>query len=163
VSDHPPVLFLDMDGVLNAPGDYAPGCALVRPVLAARLQRVLDATGAEVVLSSAWRYQVLLGACTLKGFEHLLRTHGIRCRLVGVTDKDNDAQVEATGGATNGDQRSGQIRRWLAAFRPDVTRWAAVDDSMLDLGAAHYVGTDGARGLQDEQADRLIALLRGRA
>lgn len=156
-----PILFLDIDGVLNVPGDYAPGCALICPVLAARLQRVLDRTGAHVVISSAWRYQVLLGAVTVKGFQHMLRSHGIRCEIEGVTDKDNATQVEATGGATNGDERGGQIRRWLDDH-PEVTRWAAVDDSPVDIGT-RLVRTDGARGLQDENADALIALLRGGA
>lgn len=153
-----PILFLDVDGVLNVHDDYAPGCALIRPVLAARLQRVLDRTGAHVVISSAWRYQVLMGAVTIKGFQHLLRSHGIRCEIDGVTDRDSDTQVEATGGATNGDERAGQIRRWLEG-RPEVTRWAVVDDSLVDVGP-RLVRTDGALGLQDEHADTLIVLLR---
>jgi hypothetical protein len=154
----PPVLFLDIDGVLNVPGDYAPGCALIRPVLAARLQRVLDATAAVVVVSSAWRYQVLMGAVTLRGFEHLLRSHGIRARVLDTTGRDAGDDREDFNGATAGDERARQIRRWLAS-PPAVTRWAVVDDSLVDVGP-RLVRTDGARGLEDGHADRLIVLLR---
>lgn len=153
-----PVLFLDVDGVLNVPGDYAPGCALIRPVLAARLQRVLDATGADVVVSSAWRYQVLMGATTLRGFQHMLRSHGIAAKVIDTTGRDpGDTQQDYTG-ATGGDERARQINAWLAAH-PEVTRWAVVDDSDVDVGP-RLVRTAGARGLQDAEADALIVRLR---
>lgn len=155
-----PILFLDIDGVLNTPGDYAPGCALIRPALAARLQRVLDRTGAVVVISSAWRYQVLLGACTLKGFEHMLRTHGIVASVIGTTENDpGDTQQEFNGQAS-GDERGRQILAWLKAHPGTVLgRWAVVDDSLVDIGA-RLVRTDGRLGLSDENVDQLIVRLR---
>jgi hypothetical protein len=49
-------LFLDIDGVLNAhephPGSLYNG---IRPDCMGRLNRVLKATGASLVISSAWR------------------------------------------------------------------------------------------------------------
>jgi hypothetical protein len=159
VSD--PILFLDVDGVLNGHRDYGTGGALIRPECARRLQLVLDVTDAAVVLSSAWRYQVLLGAVTLRGFEHMLRTHGIRARVVGTTDRDGGDTQQEFNGATGPAERVAQIRRWLAAH-PEVTRWAVVDDARLSVAdpTLPIVETDGERGLSDRDADALIALLR---
>lgn len=152
------VLFLDMDGVLNGHADYGVLCgALIRHDCVVRLQLVLDVTDAAIVVSSAWRYQVLRGAVTLAGFEHMLRSHGLRARVIGVTGTD-----AGDTGATGQSERVGQIRAWLAKH-PEVTRWAVVDDAKLSLAdpSLPIVETDGARGLVDSDADKLIALLRG--
>jgi hypothetical protein len=153
-----PVLFLDVDGVLNRHGDHEAGHALIRPDCAARLQRVIDATNPAVVISSAWRYQVLMGALTVRGFEYLLVSHGIRARVVGVTGKEGDEQTED--GRTSGAQRARQILTWVAAN--GVKRWAAVDDTAVEVGD-RLVRTDGDAGLTDSDVLALIALLRGQA
>jgi HAD domain in Swiss Army Knife RNA repair proteins len=51
------IIFLDIDGVLNCDKTRNPRKFpyVVDPNLLARLKRVLQATGAEVVLSSSWR------------------------------------------------------------------------------------------------------------
>lgn len=149
-----PVLFLDIDGVINVRGDHETGRALIRPACAATLHRVLATTGAIVVLSSSWRYQVLLGAMTARGFEHLLRSHGIAAQVVDVTAPDDAAQAASF--ATCGRHRGQQIREWLAE-RPHVTRWAVVDDVDVDVGP--LVRTDPAVGLTPADGDRLVDLL----
>lgn len=149
------VLFLDVDGVLNGHDfDNSAQSNRVRPDCVERLNRVLDATDAQIVLSSAWRYMVLGGAMTLEGFGYMLRTHGVRAgRLFGLTAKDEN----------NGpDERGRLIRAWLAEH-PHVTRYAVVDDMQLGFEGMPVVRTDGARGLTDSDADRLIELLRGGA
>jgi HAD domain in Swiss Army Knife RNA repair proteins len=52
------IIFLDIDGVLNCKGTPNPRKFpyIVDPKLLNRLQRLLERTGAEVVLSSTWRY-----------------------------------------------------------------------------------------------------------
>ena len=152
MSDHPPVLFLDMDGVLNG-HDYDPKAesCTIRPACVARLNRVLDETGAVVVLSSAWRYMVLLGAMTLDGFGYMLRTHGVRkCRIIGTTAKDT--QVE------DPEERGRQIRAWLDAH-PEVTRYVVVDDMKAGFSGLPIVRTDGLVGLTDADADAIISSL----
>jgi len=51
-------IFLDIDGVLNCKRTPNPRKLpyVVDPMLLERFQRVLQATGAQVVLSSTWRY-----------------------------------------------------------------------------------------------------------
>jgi hypothetical protein len=156
------VLFLDIDGVLNGherhPG--SPFCG-VRPDCMAQLNRVVAATGCGVVLSSAWRYQIITQATTLRGFEYLLYTHGLvpadpvghPWRLVGLTDADEGPAAD----------RGTQILRYARREGLLPHEWAAVDDDPggMQLGehAGRLVRTDPARGLTAADAERLIALL----
>lgn len=172
------VLFLDIDGVLNAHEfDAAVMCGQIHRDKVERLNTVLRATGAKVVLSSAWRYLVHRDEMNLMGLEWLLRSHGVLAdRLVGITRPDT-MQRECYRGQPGTwpvcDERGQQIADWLAVYwSPRVTRYAVVDDgghrpdgtwTDLGIGAAGHpaVITDGKVGLTDADAGRLIALLNG--
>jgi len=161
------ILFLDVDGVLNGHdwSDEAQSCSIRRECVA-HLNRVIRETGCKIVLSSAWRYVVLGGDMTLKGFGYLLRTHGLICPsdtmnlIVGCTVPDELPPRPVRDG-----ERGRQCREWLHGPENqwEVTWFAAVDDE--EDGFAEFgipaVITDGARGLTAEDADRLIGLLNG--
>ena len=148
------VLFLDIDGVLNG-HDYDKGAEsnLIRRECVDRLNTVLELTGASLVISSAWRYMILNGAMTLSGFTYLLRTHGVRCpgRVIGFTGRDTQVEDPA--------ERGRLIKAWLAE-RPEVTRWAVVDDMALGFDGMPFVRTKGGVGLATEDALALVELLR---
>jgi hypothetical protein len=84
------LLFLDIDGVLNAhESDPDVLCGPIFRDKVRLLNRILRATDAKVVLSSAWRYIVHRGEATLQGMDWLLRSHGMLAnRLIGVTRPD---------------------------------------------------------------------------
>lgn len=145
-----PLIFLDMDGVVNDHTQTESGFCGVLPRCAAQLNRILRATDAEIVISSAWRYMIP-EAMNLKGFAYMLLTHGIDCkdRIIGLTCRDEELMP-----------RGQQIRHWRCengGARPYVV----LDD--LDLGitaAGHpFVLTDGKIGLTYRNADRAIAML----
>lgn len=145
------VLFLDVDGVLNGHEwlDDAQSTEIRRDCVL-RLNRVLRETGAKVVLSSAWRYMVLDGAMTVRGFECLLRTHGVvGLDIIGITPADEDVAG-----------RGAQVAAWLEC-NAGVGRYAVVDDDEFDIiERGHpFVRTSGTQGLTDADADRLVALL----
>jgi hypothetical protein len=149
-----PIIFLDLDGVLNDHQQRESGFCGIDLPLATRFNRVLRETDAQIVLSSAWRYMIP-EAMSLKGFTYLLQTHGVDCheRLIGVTCRDEEIEP-----------RGQQIRHWRlenGGERPYVV----IDD--LDLGiteAGHpFVQTDGKVGLTEADADRAIEILTGRA
>jgi hypothetical protein len=170
------VLFLDVDGVLNQ-HDFCQKamCGPIHRDKVERLNRVLDATGAKVVLSSAWRYILFRKEATLRGLDWLLRSHGMLSdRLIGVTREDTMIAKETAGwdGKTKWPQeneRGSQIIGWLNQtggwneryLDMPPSRYAVVDD--LDIGisaAGHpFVQTDGKVGLTEADADRLIELL----
>ena len=148
------VLFLDIDGVLNDShfNPAAESSSLSGPAVT-RLNQILRATGAKLVLSSSWRYLILDRAMTLQGFEYLLRTHGVdKGSLIGHTGPD-DADETQPG-------RAVQIRRWLQDHH-DVSAWAALDDHLLELGDDSWrqVKTDGQVGLTEANAAAVIDIL----
>jgi hypothetical protein len=163
------LLFLDIDGVLNShqPIDPLILSSTFDKDKVARLNRVLLATDAQIVLSTAWRYFIHRGEMTLEGMDWLLRSHGVIAkRLAGFTRADTMIDRPIWTGtqfwpATN--ERGQQIAEWIAGqARGDIIQsYAVVDD--LDLGisaAGHpFVHTDGKIGITDENADELIRLL----
>jgi hypothetical protein len=143
------LIFLDMDGVLNGDDDRFCG---VNADCAKRLQRIIEATGAKLVISSAWRYMILNGAMTDLGFQYLLATHGIVADVVGHTCSDEEVP-----------ERGEQIRAWLRHNGPRPEKWLAIDDRG-DVEFSHFnekmlVQTDGTIGLTDEDVDWVIHLL----
>lgn len=166
-----PLIFLDVDGVLNA-HEFDPecGCGQIHREKVDRLNRILRATGARVVLSSAWRYLIHRDEMNLMGMEWLLRSHGLLAgRLRGITRMDTKVARRDYNGTPSSwaitDERGEQIREWLAINTAVEPPYVVIDD--LDLGiseAGHpFVQTDGAVGLTDADADAAIEMLAGKA
>ena len=135
------VIFLDIDGVL-APirrwdryGDLDPACIRVLNEIAAH-------GGADVVVSSTWRY-----GKTVTELQEILAAEGFAGRVVGTTP---------IGGP--GADRGQEIAAWLAEHA--VGGYVIIDDH-VDMGElrTHLVLTQPARGLQPADAPRAIAIL----
>jgi hypothetical protein len=135
------VIFLDFDGVL-APirqwdryGDLDPACIQV-------LNEIVTGGGADVVVSSTWRY-----GRSVAELQQMLDTAG----FVG-------AVLDTTPIGAAGDGRGDEIAAWLAEH--PVDGFVIVDDHG-DMGSlrAHLVQTHPAQGLQPADALRAIAVL----
>jgi len=153
VSDNDAIVFLDIDGVLNHFGTYdwsEHPRALIYPHCVAHLNTIIEVSSAKLVLSSSWRYMVLGGDMTIKGFEHMLRTHGMRGSIIATTCHDEEA-----------DERGEQIRMWRRANAPGC-RYVVLDD--MDDGISerglNFVQTNGAHGLTEANAERALSFLR---
>lgn len=179
------LLFLDIDGVLNAhePLDPEVMCGQIHKDKVMLLNDVLRQTGAFLAVSSAWRYIVHRGEMNLKGFEWLLRSHGIHCnnRFIGITRTDTHRVVTHWDGRIESwvqdNERGQQIADFMKGnghlnelgiehYSPEnklgpIEAYAVVDD--LDLGISDcghpFVQTDGAVGLRIEEAQQLVKLL----
>jgi hypothetical protein len=135
------VIFLDIDGVL-APirqwdryGDLDPACIRV-------LNEIVAGGGADVVVSSTWRY-----GRTVTDLQQMLDAAG----FIGVV---LDTTPIGAAGADRGDE----IAAWLAEH--PVDGFVIVDDHG-DMGKlrAHLVQTHPAQGLQPADVPRAIAAL----
>lgn len=159
------ILFIDVDGVLNFHEKTPSGYCGIDPRCRDRLNRITDETGAVLVISSAWRYLVTSGEMTVKGFEGMLRTHGIKADVIGVTRRDSEVLGPDGKLMPMPDERGGQISDWLAVYGVvhDSIRYVVIDD--MDLGIKFnghpFVQTDGNVGLTEADADRAIAILKG--
>ena len=169
------ILFLDVDGVLNNHGRMMNMYCGIQHEKVNLLNRVLDETGCYLVISSAWRYMVLGGDMTIKGFEHMLLTHGLKChnKVIGCTPSDEDYN-----------SRGKQISEWLdndlykflgpfnysSSVYIDVIengiQYVVVDDLDDEIGIQisqsghNIVQTDGKIGLTHEDCNKIISMLR---
>lgn len=153
-----PLVFLDIDGVLNDPSYIADATAgegvIIRngaldadahidPKRVARLNRIVGATAALVVLSSSWRR--LFG---------VFETHAALCRrgYTGLPFLDETPRLY-------GELRHVEIRTWLSG-NGVRRRFVILDD---DHGAGLGFGENFLhidQGLTDEHVTRAIHLLR---
>mmetsp|Transcript_32295 Transcript_32295/g.66578 ORF Transcript_32295/g.66578 Transcript_32295/m.66578 type:complete len:169 (+) Transcript_32295:77-583(+) len=135
------VLFLDIDGVLhpvNAEEDEFFGGSQME-----QLRRIVEASGAQVVLSSTWR----LSPVHMRQATERLEAVSMLLKPQGETPN-----LQRHG-------RAAEIRAWLDDH--PCERWVAIDDLPLDeeLPAEHVVRTEPFRGLTAEAACEAIGKL----
>lgn len=144
------LIFLDIDGVLNRHSySELSQSNSIDPDCVARLNRILNATDARIVLSSAWRYMLIGKAMSIIGFDYLLRTHGVIAnRLIGRTPADEEVT-----------ERGWQIHQWRKE-NDHCGKYVVIDDMDLHISPLHpFVQTQGDVGLTDKEADQVIAIL----
>lgn len=163
------LIFLDIDGVLNSDPFLIRQCDMSRelsqrqwpgghldPVNVARLERLVSATGARLVLSSAWRTMISLGE-----LYHLLLERGYTGqRFLGRTPSGirNQRFSEWV-------PRGAEIKEWLDDWADNagdhVDSYVILDDSsdMLPEQEPFFVNTDAIVGLTEEDVDRAAAIL----
>lgn len=157
------VIFLDIDGVLNGHEfDKLARSCIIKTECVRQFNRIVDATSAKVVVSSAWRYMMLRTddsepAMTVRGFEYMLRTHGTHCDVIGHTRSDEDMGWNEH---DNPRVRGKLIRRWLAEHGGEVKRYVTLDDDTDEvLLSLPFVKINGSIGLTEADADRAIEIL----
>lgn len=149
-----PIVFVDIDGVLNTNEEYAnfdrakraDYRLLFNPLCVARLNRLVGDANAAVVLSSSWRlgnrWDLLLV---------LLKQVGIKGPILGPTPPRVPNRLEA-------------IDAWLQENRPAGTQMVILDDepqeSFLHL-APWAIEVDAAYGLRDDDLRKALLILCG--
>jgi hypothetical protein len=159
-----PIVFLDIDGVLNdhtaLPSGY---CGICRE-RAGRLNVLLEKVPeAKLVISSAWRYLILRGDMTIRGFETLLLTHGLNClgRVHGHTEADGPLEQEPSHFEVDVWHQLGlkyrreQILRYIQLH--SIQQYVVLDDLPLDL--PRFVQTHGKVGLTNEDLAHAIEII----
>lgn len=154
------VIFLDIDGALNseefwekeaqhirkkkaiAEGrshDEASALANMDPNAVERIMRIVKETGAEIVVSSTWRFDDSI--C------YKLRFMGIP-QIYGITP------------GTVKRYRGEEIKLWLDEH-PEVTNYVIIDDDsdMLDEQYPHLVQTSWLTGITDCDVEKAINIL----
>jgi HAD domain in Swiss Army Knife RNA repair proteins len=134
------IIFSDIDGVLNCKRTPNPRKFpyIVDPKLVDRLRSIIELTGAQVVLSSTWRYDPagLFSA----------RHWGIP--FIGVTP---DLPHEP---------RRNEILAWLKQH-PTISRYAVLDDEDDDLDGLPLFQPSSLTGLTQDLAQALVGYLNG--
>lgn len=153
------VIFLDFDGVITTPKSK---CKL-DPEKMALVGRILDATGAKIVISSSWRRYLLED--TIK---HITDTDNFFVggnpfpypeAVVGVTERmysfcypNNDRHF--------GLPRGCEIEHYLRQHS-EIDNYVIIDDDqdMLLCQADNFVHTDGEEGITEKDVEKAIEIL----
>ena len=161
-----PLLFLDMDGVLNSAAFFkvsskrqyrrarGRGKAQARlglarwvdqidPVAVERLNEIVRRATPDIVVSSSWRK-----AFTLEEIAAVLGARGFVGQLRGATPSLGDVE------------RGEEIAVWLLDRPAGYRRFAILDDAD-DMGAlsGHLVQTSFERGLENQHVEQVLVLL----
>ena len=135
------VIFLDIDGVLNCKETRNPRKFpyIVDERLLRRLLQLCERTGAQVVMSSTWRYDPV-GLLAARHFK------------IPFTDVIPDLPGEA---------RHKEIVAWLSAHE-DVSRYAVIDDEDDQLDTLPLFQPSASTGLTEEIAHGVANYLEGK-
>jgi hypothetical protein len=157
---HKPVVFLDIDGVLNSKQWYAHNAASregsslrsserrlweksIDPECVQRLNRILRQTGAVVIVSSSWRKKHALSEIV-----SILESRGF-C-----------GEIDGTTSAIGMLSRTEEISEWLAENRPPGSAWVVIDDELTSaLPGERIVSPSNQTGLTDRDVEEAIAIL----
>lgn len=148
-----PLIFLDIDGVFN---DHS---VMENKYCTIQYDKMLlfnQLAPADIVITSAWRYLMLEKTMTLRGFTHLLSSHGL---------SENFNIIDRLPPDTPGCPRGVQIHRWLQFNIPHNDRktlkYVVLDDLDLDITLYNltFVQTIGTVGLTQEDIERCKQLL----
>ena len=149
------IIFLDFDGALNT--EYYQGLlqfqeeqwqdehgAFFDPKAVRQLKRIIDATGADIVVEPSWRY---LG---LEAMRELWRVRNLPGRVMDITPSLTD-------NASKGEE----IAAWLFEHAMSDARYVIIDDEyvVLDSQIPYLIWTNPYEGLTEEQANRAISIL----
>jgi len=141
------VIFLDVDGVLNSGQDYY-SFTIETDKHFLLLKRIIDATGAEIVLSSTWRMH-----------EEDRNIVHKRLQEFGMDFIDSNRTPNSSYELMH---RGDQIREWFKN-NPDVTSFVILDDdSDMCEYITHLVKTDTNVGLQELDVEKAIEVLQRR-
>jgi hypothetical protein len=164
------LVFLDVDGVLNGPRNYAAwhkANSALDPYdnaawqknehilfdreCVARLNCITEATGAEIVISSSWRKHYWN---RWPEFLELLRFVGVTGAIIGRTPEIPRWADYAEDRWERGDE----IQDWLMENVAEAQVAILDDDSDMTVVLEHFVHTNGL-GLQDQDTVKAIDLL----
>lgn len=165
------IIFLDFDGVLNTEhyqnllqyegkawqDEYG---AFFDPEATLQLKRVIEATHADIVVESSWKY---LG---LDAMQEMWEARNMPGRIIGITPSSVSNNWSLTANLEDIDSAVGhckgvEIASWLTEYATQGTQYVIIDDEyvILDSQQNHLILTNPYEGITHELADKAIAIL----
>ena len=165
------IIFLDFDGVLNTEHyqnllQYEGKAwqdehgAFFDPNAVEQLKRIIEATHAEIVVESSWKY---LG---LEAMQEMWEVRNMPGRIIGITPSSISDNWLLTANLEDIDSAIGhckgvEIASWLTEYATQGTQYVIIDDEyvILDSQQNHLILTNPYEGITQELADKAIAIL----
>ena len=165
------IIFLDFDGVLNT--EHYQGLlqyqgkpwqdeyrAFFDPNAVKQLKRIIDATGADIVVESSWKY---LG---LDAMKELWEVRSLPGRIIDITSLSVSDQQLLNIDLDNIDTsmlhcKGMEISSWLLEQKKQDIRYVIIDDEyvILDSQLPHFILINPYEGITEEQANKAISIL----
>ena len=165
------IIFLDFDGVLNTehyqnflyhegkPWQDEYG-AFFDPEAGAQLKCIIDATNADIVVESSWKY---LG---LEAMQEMWEVRNMPGRIIDITPSSvsdswllsaNLEDIEPAMGHCKGME----IASWLSDNAKQTTKYVIIDDEyvIMDSQLSHFLLTNPYDGITEEISKRAISIL----
>ena len=148
------IIFLVIDGVLKT--EHYQGLlqyqgkpwqdeygAFFDPKAVKQLKRIIDATDADIVVESSWKY---LG---LDAMKELWEVRNLPGTIIDITP------------SLLGKNKGVEIASWLSKYAKQDIRYVIIDDEyvILDSQLPHFILTNPYEGITEEQANRAISML----
>ncbi len=153
------VIFLDIDGVLNDENSPSMSNQLFDPQdidikYVKRLNKIIEKTGAKIVVSSSWRKSISYGlGLTIDELRETLNNRGLNGEIIDITPHLYGIDNE----------RPEEIEDWLNNCEYEIDSFVILDDYWANKFKAkfpnNFVHQVNSAGLQDDQVDRAIEIL----
>ncbi len=159
------VVFIDIDGVLNDDGERRRQGEIISEEYVRNLKEIINKTGAEIILSSSWRYSI--GKNARQGFENTDKGLVDLYRLYDKYQLHIAGAIPSIYNGRNG--RPLEIRTWLTK-RPSVKKIVILDDEAFwnwgwmkpfVVTTSYYAKSNNERvcGLEKQFAYKAIQIL----
>ena len=161
------VIFLDIDGVLNTKWWYTQMNRNTPkdkygydfdPKAVANLRRIVEETGADIVISSSWK------CMGLSEMEDMWEERNLPGKVIGLTPNSvsDELLVDADIDSIKLFHiRGEEIKEWMARHGKQVSNYTIIDDmdNMLPDQQSHFVQTNPEEGITEEDVQKTIKIL----
>lgn len=165
------IIFLDFDGVLNTEhyqnflyyerkawqDEHG---ALFDPETVEQLRNIINATHADIVVESSWKY---LG---LEAMQEIWQARNMPGRVIDITPSTVSDNWLLTANLNDLDPTMGhckgmEIASWLSDHANKDTRYVIIDDEyvILDSQLPYFILTKSYNGITEDVANRAISIL----
>ncbi len=161
------IIFLDIDGVINTkewhskmtkdtPKDEY-GYAFA-PIAVANLAHIIDKTGADIVISSSWKFY---GVPKLR---ELWKKRNLPGTILDITPNTISDEMLLNANLDEfqlGVCRGNEIKEWLSRHEDIISNYVIIDDfdDMLSEQEDHVVLTESLIGITEWDAEKAIKIL----
>lgn len=143
------IIFLDFDGVITVPPKWFLKANKIKYI-----KRIVDETGAKIVVSSSWRME------SVEETINNMIGRPRRCPRNKMLNWLIDNLYDVTPWVGLGNGRGGEIQKYLNEH-PEIDNYVIIDDDgdMLDSQLYHFIQTNYEDGITEVEAIRAIKVL----
>lgn len=158
------ILFLDIDGVLNTKFWYGQGKrdkygSVFDPNAVDNLAKIIEETGADIVISSSWKY---MGLSMLR---RMWKDRNLPGKVVDVTpDIMCDELLMNEEDINYLYNRGSEIKGWLLQHKDEDIQYVILDDfdNILPEQQSHFIQTDHDVGITNVNVKQAIMIMKGK-